>query len=204
MPAAFKRYLVKANSDNEHYNADLDFAIITFSKELLAYLSELRSAFIVQQKKHPDIHSWSVRFNGVSFFSYAAAEAMLGDERFEEVNSGSGDDPYKLLDAEVVNLEKFNVELSDEMVLHADGVWWKVNPRDSAITIGTEYFPWIWFSQCTNCGLRREEHARGKCLFSSTRYRAEAPGLARRAKARRKLASDGSLPKLHDVGEGSR
>lgn len=204
MKTKFKRYLVKSSGDNEYASADLDWAIVTFSKELFEYLSNLRSAFCAQKKKHPDIHSWSVRFDGVSFLSHLAVGAMLGEERFEEINSGSGDDPYKLPDEVEVDREKFNVEFSDEMVIHADGVWWKVNPRDSAITVGTDYFPWLWFSQCCNCGLRKEEHARGKCLFTSTRYSAEAPYLAGRAKARRKRAEDGALPELRDAGEGSR
>lgn len=200
----FKRYLVKASSDNEHFDSNLNFAIIEFSGELLAKLSSFRRSFLAQLKRHGDISTWTVFDSSASFCSYATTETMLGEKRFEEMSEGDDDEPFKLSATDVIDLEKFNVELSDEMVLSVEGVGWKVYPRHSQITVGTSFLPWTWFTQCSNCGLRKEEHARGRCLFSPTRYCAEAPGLVSRGKTRREHPSTGALPKLRDAGKGSR
>lgn len=185
----YKRYLVKTNSDQEHFNADLDFAIIEFSAPMLRRLGELKTTFFEHQKQLPELLTWELRDNSVSFFSYNAAQTMLGEEAFEDMNSESGGDPYKLPDAAQVNQEKFDVSLSDEMVISASGVWWKINPAHSSVSVGSDFLAWAWFDQCHNCGLRRDEHARGHCLFNSTRYRATVPELAGKRKNRRKLVT---------------
>ena len=197
-----KSYLVTVNSDNEHYNADCDFALIDFSPELLRKLARLKKAFLEQKKRFDDLGAWHLSDNGVAFISRKAAEALLGEEKFEEMDSESGGGPYPVVNRDAVDLEKFDATNSDEMVLTADGIWWRAFPKHSEISVGSDFFAWTWFTQCTFCGLRREEHVVGlgftkpQCLFASTGYRALLPELASGLPSRRRRASKRRVSKL--------
>lgn len=182
----FKRYLMKAGSDNEHDTGDLDFAVTEFSKELFDQIAEARSLFRSREKRLKNLSSITIREYSTYFLSFAAVEAMLPGDLFEDVQNFEYGDAFKLPDTAIPDRDKFNVQLSEEMVVVATGVWWNTNPKHSSITVGSGHLAWEWFSQCSNCGLRHDEHARGKCLFTSTRYAAQAPSLVRRSQNRRK------------------
>lgn len=185
-----KRFLVRANSNNEHFNADCDFALVTFSPELLRKLGRMKKAFLTQQKRFKDLVEWHSRDTSITFVSRKAAEELLGEEKFEEMDSESGGDPFPVVSDAAVDLEKFDAANSDALVLATDGFWWQAFPDHTEITVGSDFFAWAWFTQCAHCGLRREEHAGGagspSCLFSSTGYRALVPELAGGVSPRRR------------------
>lgn len=194
-----KSYIVSANSDNEHFNADCDFALLDFSPELLRKLARLKKAFLEQKRRFKELGSWHLSdWAGATFISRKAAEALLGEEAFDEMDSESGGDPFPVPNRDAVDLEKYDATHSDEVVLAADGVWWRAFPKHAEISVGSSFIPWSWFTQCAHCGLRHDEHARGKCLFTSTSYKALQPELAGKLPARRRRSSKRRMPKLRE------
>lgn len=195
------RYIVVANSNNEHFNADCDFALVSFSTQQLRSLGRLRTAFDKTRRRFKDIGSWRVSDYSAAFLSRREVEKLLGDELFEQLDSESGGDPFQVPDTCKINLENIDVTYSDELVLSSDGVWWNAYPKHSEISVGSEFFSWKWFvrevlTQCVHCGLRRGEHARGSCLFSSTRYRQVAPDVLRGFQSRRHRPPKRKVQKL--------
>lgn len=190
------RYVVPANSNNEHFNADCDFALVSFTAQQLRSLGRLRRAFNKTKRRFKDIGSWRVSDYSAAFLSRREVEKLLGEDLFEQLDSESGGDPFPVPEGCKIDLENIDVTYSDELVLSRDGVWWNAYPKHSEISVGSEFFAWKWFTQCVHCGLRREEHARGACLFSSTQYRSAAPDLHRRRQSRRKHPSRRDLSKL--------
>lgn len=172
-----KSFLVTANSDNEHFNADHDFAVIDFSPELLRKLARLRAAFLAQKKKFKALEAWHLNDPDALFISRKAAKELLGDVPFEDMEEQYVGIPFPIPNRDNVDLEKFDVSRSDEMVISAEGVWWRVFPNHAEITVGSDFFSWDWFTGCTHCGLQPEEHVyalgftKPKCTFSSTSYK---------------------------------
>lgn len=190
------QYIVVANSNNEHFNADCDFALVSFSAQQLRSLGCLRTAFNKTKRRFKDIGQWRVSDFSAAFLSRQVVEKLLGEDLFDQLDSESGGDPFPVPATCKINLENIDVTYSDELVLARDGVWWKAYPKHSEISVSSDFFRWKWFTQCANCGLLRDEHARGACLFSSTKYRPAAPDLHRRSQSRRKRHSRRDLSKL--------
>ena len=193
-----KSVIVPANSSEESWNADCDFALIDFTPELLRKLVRLKGAFLEQRKRFKEVNSWHLAEYSATFISRKAAEALLGEEKFEEMDSESGGDPFPVPGRDTVDLEKFDATNADEMVLAADGVWWRAFPKHAEISVESAFIPWDWFSQCAHCGLRPREHAKGKCLFSPTGFKALAPGFDSALQARRRRTPKRGLPKLRE------
>jgi hypothetical protein len=206
-----KRFLVTASSDNEHFNADCDFVVINFSGELLRKLARLRSAFLAQAKKFKDLESWHLRDSDALFISRNAAKALLGEVPFEEMEEQYVGIPFELSPQHNVDLEKFGVSNSDEVVISADGVWWRVFPSHAEITVGSDFYSWDWFARCTHCGLRPDEHVYGlggsqpKCTFAASAYRPLLKAVASsKVSTRGSDPSAGGVPKLWDGGGDAR
>ncbi len=178
-------YLVLTNSNNEYSNADCDFALVDFSPKLLRKLSVLKAAFLRQEKQFSELTSWELSTPTAVFISRRAAEALLGEEKFEKMDTESGETPFPV-PLHGVDLEKFDATNSDEMVISAAGVWWRIFPQHTDIHVSSNFFSWEWFTQCAHCGLQRREHTQGKCFFISTSYAARVPGFDNELQTRRR------------------
>jgi len=199
-----RSYLVTANSNNEHYDADCNFCLADFTPELLKQLAKWRAAFLANKKKFPDVDEWRIGNTHATFISRKAAEALLGEEKFEEMDSESGGDPFPVLNRDGIDLEKFDATVADEIRLVSDGFWWEASPRHSEIIVGSEFFRWKWFTQCAHCGHHRSDHAKGKCLFDATTYKANALMPDSNVQGRGHRAAKRRVSKLRAKGKGAR
>jgi hypothetical protein len=159
-------YITAASSNNEHDNADCDFAIIRCSPTLVSHLFAVKEGFFAAKKTFPQITLWHLGNYDSYFVSHDAAESVLEGYELE-----SGDEPKRV--NQEPDQKKFEMMAAGSVItVQDDGFWFEGYPKHTGITITSEFFPWKWLTHCTNCGLLKSEHAKGKCLFSPTKYKA--------------------------------
>ena len=163
-------YIVPANSNNEHFNADCDFAVITLTAELLALFPKLQKTFAVTSKRLKHFSSFELQDWSVSFISRTVAEACLGEKDFEALDGGGDGDPYPFSLPPDAELKA--EATSDYLVVTGRGIWWRAHPKHSDITVESGQIDWVWFTQCIYCGHPKDAHVKGTCLFSPTTYKA--------------------------------
>jgi hypothetical protein len=165
------RYIVPANSNNEHFNADCDFAVIELTADLLKLLRKLQKVWASTHKQVKSLATLDVTDFHVSFIKRSTAEKLLEEKAFEAMESNYYDKPFLL--PPQADPEPIVEAYSDYLVITGRGVWWKAYPKHADISVESGQIDWEWFSRCAHCGLSKEEHVKGKCLFSSTNYKAK-------------------------------
>jgi hypothetical protein len=169
--SAVHSFLIQASSNNEHFNADCDFAVITLTPDLLKRLAPLQKAHADMKKKLETFSSFELLDWGASFISRRTAEDLIGEAAFEQADDQvSNGDPFLIPHREGYEL---NVEAhADYLVVTGRGIWWRAHPKHADITIESAQLDWVWFTQCVHCGHPKDAHVKGKCLFSPTNYKA--------------------------------
>ena len=164
-------FLVQASSNNEHFNADCDFAVVTMTPDLLKTLAPLQKAHADMKKKLKSFSSFELLDWGASFISRKTAEELIGEAAFEQADDQvSNGDPFLIPYRE--GQEMFAEAHADYLVVTGRGIWWRAHPKHSDITVESTQIDWAWFTQCINCGHPPDAHVKRKCLFSSTNYKA--------------------------------
>jgi hypothetical protein len=163
-------YIVSASSNNEHFNADCDFAVITLTPDLLKLLPKLQKIHADTKKKLKSFSSFELLDWGATFISRTVAEELLGVAAFERLDGNQEEEPF--LVPPRPEYELHGETAADYLVVTGRGIWWRAHPKHSDITVESNQIDWAWFTQCINCGHPKSAHAKGKCLFSPTNYKA--------------------------------
>jgi hypothetical protein len=165
-----QKYIAVAYSNNEHYNADCDYALISLTPELLRKLVPIRRAFLEQKQICEDLNEWHVTDYSATFISRKAGVALLGEDAVNGIDDSVDPFPAPFRLPQTEGDLEFDVTISEDVVITAAGFWWHAFPDRAGITVENICIPWEWFTQCTHCNAPREEHVDGKCLFASTTY----------------------------------
>jgi len=181
-----RSYIVSANSNNEHFDADCNFAVITLSPALLKNIAELRGAYNDVLTRIKNFTSLEARDVTVAFISGISAENILGVPEFERMEraTSNDEDPFPVKDGVAWPLDKIEAH-SDYVHVDGRGIWWKTYPKHSDVIVETNQIPWGWFSRCKHCAKEKTAHAKGNCLFSSTTYEANCVSIDGGSKVRR-------------------
>ena len=177
-------YFLAANCSNDNFNADCDFTVVTLTRPLLELLNKTKRAFAEAQKV-VNISTLEVIDWGASFISRTTAEQTLDEVVFkqmeEEVTKGN---PFLIPFHPMYALGATEAP-ADYLVITDRGVWWRAYPKHTDITVQSGQIDWAWLSQCVYCGDPKNTHVRGKCLFSSTNYKARNAAINSNTKDRR-------------------
>jgi hypothetical protein len=169
---AVHSFLVQATSNNEHFNADCDFAVVTLTPDLLKTLAPLQAAHADMKTRLKSFSSFELLDSEASFISRGTAEELLGEAIFEQADDQvSNGDPFLIPPRPDYKLEAIEAH-ADYLVVTGRGIWWRAYPKHSDITIESTQIEWTWFTQCIHCGHPKDVHVKGKCLFSPTNYKA--------------------------------
>jgi len=176
-------YLTNATSNNEHYDADCNYAVVYLTPEFLKKLFAWKKAFLANKAKYPDVDAWQIGDTHATFVSSNAVQ-KVAEAAYDDLNSG--DDPVILRDGESINLDHFEVTVSDEVHLLRDGFWWEGQPKHSGVVVSSDFVSWKWLTHCVHCQLPKKDHVKGKCLFSSTNYKGHDATTERKPKNRKR------------------
>jgi hypothetical protein len=169
-------YLVTAHSNQEGYNSDCDYCVVDFTPELLEKLAAWKKAFQKVKKALPDVDMWRIGCTSATFVTRKTVEAFLGNKLFEAIEEDSEQLPIKIPNRDDIDLEKLDATVADEVCMGPAGFWFEGVPRHTdGLVISSDYFPWAWFTECSNCGQPRDVHVKGKCLFAPTKYASTTP-----------------------------
>jgi hypothetical protein len=164
-------YLLSASSNNEHFNADCDFAVVTMTPDLLKLLPKLQKTFADVQKRLKDISSFELHGWSASFIRRSTAEELVGEAAFDQMEDQVSNGELFLVPPRPGY--ELNAEAhADYLVVTGRGIWWGAHPKHSDITVESGQIDWAWFTQCIHCGHAKDTHVKGKCLFSPTNYKA--------------------------------
>jgi len=194
-------YMVPANSNNEHFNADCDFAVVTLTPDLLKLLPKLQKIWAATQKQVKSLALLEVTDWGASFIKRSTAEELLGEKVFDEMESNYQEKPFLIPYRADYKLEAIEAH-ADYLVVTGRGVWWKAYPKHADISVESGQIDWAWFARCAYCGLSKEEHVKGKCLFSPTNYKAQhakTEGATHNRRVRKKQPRKRSLQEVQEA-----
>ena len=174
-----KSYLVAANSNQEGYNSDCDYCVVDFTPGFIEKLSVWKKAFQEVKEKFPDVDLWRIGSTSATFVSGKAVKEFLGEEAYERIQDDSDQLPVAMQNYDyLLATEKYDATTADEVCMGPTGFWFEAVPRHSdGLVVSSDFLPWTWFTQCSNCGKPRDEHTDGKCLFEATTYTPKAPRL---------------------------
>ena len=173
-----KSYLVAANSNQEGYDSDCNYCIVDFTPEFLRMLTAWKNEFQAVKKKLPDVDLWRIGCTSATFVSVKAVKEFLGEDAYERIEEDSDQLPVALLNHDhMLATEKFDATTADEVCMRPTGIWFEAVPRNEGLVVASDFFPWTWFTQCSNCSKPRDDHTDGKCLFEATTYASTAPRL---------------------------
>lgn len=164
-----QRYLVQANSNDENFDADCHFAVVTLTPDLLKLLFKLQRLWTATQKQAKNLSLLEVVDSSVDFIRVGVAEELLGEQAFEAMEHNRGK-PFLIPPRPEY---KFEAEaIADYLTVTGRGFWWKAYPKHTDVSVESDQIDWAWFTQCAYCGHLKEVHVQGKCLFSPTNYKA--------------------------------
>jgi hypothetical protein len=162
-------YLVQASSNNEHFNADCDFAVVSLTPTLMKLIPKLQKTHADMKKRLKDFSSFEVADWGASFISRSTAEELLGESAFDTMDRSDGK-PFLIPPRRDYQLTAIEAN-ADYLVATGRGLWWRAHPKHSDIIVESDQIDWGWFTQCVHCGHPKDNHVREKCLFSPTSYK---------------------------------
>jgi hypothetical protein len=172
-----KSYLVTAHSNQEEYNAGCDYCVVDFTPEFLAKLAAWKKAFQGVKESFPDVDLWRIGSTSATFVSAKAVKEFLEEDAYARIEEDSDQLPVALQNYDyLLATEKYDATTADEVCMGPTGFWFEAVPRHSdGLVVSSDYFPWAWFTKCSNCSKPRDEHANGKCLFDATKYASTTP-----------------------------
>ena len=131
-------YLLRASSNDEHWNGDCDYFVVTIDKQIAQSIMERRKAFLALKEK--DSALWEFFFWGAHLECMSYSGIELDDDQqalFDDNGFLKLPDDYKVPDEIGVRTE------CDQMGIREDGVFWTCYPKHSeGITITSEMLPY--------------------------------------------------------------
>jgi len=130
-------YLLRGSSNDENWNGDCDYVVVTISKQIAKDIMERRKSFLALKKK--DTELWEFFFWGAHMecMSYSGIEldkdqqALFDDNGFLKLP-----DDYKVPDENGIRTE------CEQMGIREESVFWTCYPKHSeGITITSEALP---------------------------------------------------------------
>ena len=131
-------YLLRGSSNDENWNGDCDYVVVTVDKQIAQSIMARRKAFLALKKK--DEALWEFFFWGAHMecMSYSGIEldkdqqALFDDNGFLKLP-----DDYKVPDDNGIRTE------CEQMCIREDGVSWHCYPKHAeGITITSEQLPY--------------------------------------------------------------
>jgi hypothetical protein len=138
-------YLLRASSNDEHWNGDCDYFVVSIDKQIAKSIMERRKAFLALKKK--DDALWEFFFWGayLECVSYAGIEIDTWDGPTDKEKQTLFDDNgfLKLPDDYKVPEEAGIRTECEQMGIREEGVFWTCYPKHAeGITITSETLPY--------------------------------------------------------------
>jgi len=131
-------YLLRGSSNDENWNGDCDYVVVTLTKQIAQSIMARRKAFLALKKKDKEL--WEFFFWGAHMecMSYSGIELDKDQQTlFDDNGFLKLPDDYKVSDDNGIRTE------CEQMGIREENVFWTCYPKHSeGITITSEALPY--------------------------------------------------------------